>query len=189
MNSNILALVALLGAASAAPALQARCIEAYDYFGLTAIRSGSPVHLSSFQAQNGRIFAGLAAQGATCDNATNTATFYLGDDGALNLYGEDAPFQKAFVDASGMGQGVFGYTTGAQPAPKNGQQYNFTVDGDNHLNFLGSANFIACPYNDAFTIWADAGVSNPAGNQNCTSIAVLATKIDDAISCAYTSST
>lgn len=187
MNSNILALVAFLGVASAAPQLKTRAIAVGDKFSLTAIHSGSAVHLSSFQAQNGRIFAGLDAQGATCDSASETATFYIGEDGALNLYSTDAPFQKAFVDASGMGQGVFGYTTGAQPAPTNGQQYNFTVDSSDHLNFLTSENFIACPYNDAFTIWANAGVDNPAGNQNCTSISALATKIDAPISCTYTS--
>lgn len=193
MNSNILSLIAFLGVASAAPQghLQARTtIAVGDGFGLTAIRSGTDVHLSTFQAANGSFFAGMTTQGASCDaGATNanTATFWLGDDGSLHLYSSDAPFQQAYVDASGMGQGIFGYTTGAQPAPANGQEDSFALDASDNLSFNGNS-FIACPYNEGYTIWANAGVDNPAGNENCTSIAVLATKVDTPISCTYTSS-
>lgn len=188
MNSNILSIITFLGVASAAPQLKARStIAVGDQFGLVAIHSGTDVHLSSFQAANGSILAGLDTQGASCDSPTNTATFTLGSDGSLNLYSTDAPYQQAFVDASGMGQGVFGYTTGAQPAPRNGQQTSFALDDSDNLQFNGNS-FIACPYNEGYTIWANAGVASPGGNQNCTAIAALAVKADTPISCTYTSS-
>lgn len=188
MNSNILAIVAFLGLASAAPQLKQRAtIVPYDKFSLTAIHSGASVHLSTFQANLGNIVAGKDDQDAECDSETNTATFYLGDDGSLNLYSTDAPFQAAYVDASGMGQGKFGYVTGAQPPPTNAQQGNFTIDDSSNLQFNGNS-FIACPYSEGYSIWANAGVDNPAGNENCTSIAVLATKLDNPISCQYSTS-
>lgn len=189
MNSNILALVAFLGVASAAPHMQPRdTIAAYEQFTLTALRSGSDVHQSPFQAYKSSIMAGSAAQNATCDSASNVAAFYLGDDGALNLYSTDAPFQTTYVDASGMGQGVFQYTTGAQPMSTNGQRSNFTLDANNDLTFNG-AGFIACPYlADSWSIWVDTGAANPAGNTDCVGIVARATKLDDAVSCQYTSS-
>lgn len=189
MNSNILSLIAFLGLASAAPHMQPRStIGEYEYFGLTAIRSGSAVHLSPFQAYNSGILAGSAAQNASCDSPSNIAAFYLADDGSMNLYSTDAPFQTTFVDASGMGQGVFQYTTGAQPMSTNGQRGNFTLDENNDLTFNG-AGFLACPYlADSWSIWVDTGNANPAGNTDCVGIVARATKLDNAVSCQYTSS-
>lgn len=195
MNSNILSLIAFLGVASAAPHMQPRStIAAYDKFSLVALRSGSDVHQQPFQAYKSGIMAGSAAQNASCDSTSNVATFFLGDDGnvvdgSMSLYSTDAPFQTTFVDASGMGQGVFQYTTGAQPMSKNGQRSNFTLDANNDLTFNG-AGFLACPYlDDSWSIWVDTGAANPAGNSNCTGIVVRATKLDDtaAVSCQYTS--
>lgn len=186
MNSNILSIIAFLGVASAAPQMKARStIAVGEQFGLTAIRSGTDVHLSSFQAADGRIFAGLTTQNASCDTPTNTATFWLNDEGSLYL-NTDAPYQQLWVDASGMGQGIFGYTTGAQPPPRNGGRGNFTLDDSDNLTYNGNS-FIACPYKEGYAIWVNAGVDNPAGHENCTSIAVLATKADTPISCSYTS--
>lgn len=192
MNSNILSLVAFLGVASAAPHMQPRStIAAYEQFSLTAIRSGSDIHLQPFQAYKSSIMAGSANQNASCDSASNVAAFYLGDDGnvvdgSMSLYSTDAPFQTTYVDASGMGQGVFQYTTGAQPMSTNGQRSNFTLDANNDLTFNG-AGFIACPYlnNNSWSIWVDTGAANPAGHTDCVGIAVRATKLDDAVSCQY----
>lgn len=186
MNSNILALVAFLGVASAAPQLQARSTVAVgDRFGLTAIHSGSEVHLQSFQAAKSLIATGMTFQNATCDSSLNYATFTLGDDGSLNLYSTEAPYQKAYVDASGMGQGVFGYTTGAQPMPTNGERAEFALDASDDLTFNG-AGFIACPSTDGYSIWANTGAANPGGNTDCVGISVRATKIDAPVSCTYT---
>lgn len=187
MNSNILSLIAFLGVASATPCVQPRStIAAYEGFGLTALRSGSAVHLQPFQAYNNSIMAGSAAQGASCGSPSNVAAFYLGEDGSMSLYSSDFPGQTTFVDVSGMGQGVFQYTTGAQPMSRNGQRNNFTLDANNDLTFNG-AGFRACPYlANSWSIWVDAGVSNPGGNTNCTGIVVRATKLDDPVSCLYT---
>lgn len=188
MNSNILSLIAFLGVASAAPHMQPRSTVAVgDKFGLTAIHSGSNVHLQPFQAYNSGILAGSAAQNATCDSDSNFAAFYLSDDGSMSLYSTDAPYQTTYVDASGMGQGVFRYTTGAQPTSANGQRGNFTLDASDDLTFNG-AGFLACPYLDnAWSIWVDTGAASPGGNENCTAISVRATKLDTPISCTYTS--
>lgn len=189
MQTNILALSAILGLTTAAPSIQPRedLFANGDAFGLTALRSGSAVHFAPFQAYQSSILAGTADQGASCFPATNTATFTLNDAGELSLYSTDAPYQTTYVDASGMGQGVFQYTTGAQPMGKNGQRSNFTLDAYGDLTFNGKG-FLACPYlDDSWTIWVDAGVSNPAGNVNCTGIAVRATVIDEPVSCLYTS--
>ncbi|KAF3763394.1 putative cell wall protein [Cryphonectria parasitica EP155] len=185
MQSNMLALLSLVGAAAAAPQVKVRdTIAVGDAFGLTALRSGSPVHLQSFQAANNTFFVGLTAQGAECDTESNFATFFLGEDASLNLYSTSAPYQQAFVDASGMGQGIIGYTTGAQPAP--GSQTGFALDAYNDLTY-NNLSFIACPWlNGAYTIWVDAGVANPAGNLNCTGISVRATKAETPDSCLYT---
>lgn len=186
MQSKLLTLAALLGLTTAAPSLHRRntTITPGDAFGLIALRSGSAVHFQPFQAYQGSILAGTAAQNATCDTASNTATFTLNDAGELGLYSTDAPFQTTYVDASGMGQGVFQYTTGAEPISRNGQRSNFTLDAYDDLSFNG-AGFIACPYLDSWTIWVDAGIANPGGNVNCTGIAVRATKIDAPVSCLY----
>lgn len=188
MNSNILSIVAFLGVASAAPHMQPRStIAVGEKFGLTAIHSGSAVHLQPFQASKSSILAGSIAQNATCDSTSNTAAFYLSDDGSMSLYSTDAPYQTTYVDASGMGQGVFQYTTGAQPMATNGQRSSFALDASNDLTFNG-AGFVACPYLDnSFTIWVSTGVANPAGNTNCTGISVRATKLDAPVSCTYTS--
>ncbi|KAJ4387321.1 hypothetical protein N0V93_007910 [Gnomoniopsis smithogilvyi] len=191
MNSNILSIIAFLGVASAAPHMQTRStIAAYEQFGLTALRSGAAVHQQPFQAYNGGILAGSAAQNASCDLGVDSAiaAFYLSDDGSMNLYSTDAPTQTTFVDASGMGQGVFQFTTGAQPMSNNGQRSNFTLDASNDLTFNG-AGFLACPYlSNSWSIWVDTGAANPAGHTDCVGIVVRATKLDNAVSCQYTSS-
>lgn len=187
MQSTIVALAAVFSVASAAPSMQLRStIAAGDAFGLTALRSGSAVHLSPFQAFQSSIFAGSAAQGASCGTATETATFTLNEAGELGLYSTGAPVQTTYVDASGMGQGVFKYTTGAEPIGANGQRGTFALDDSDNLSFNGNS-FIACPYlDDSYSIWVSSGVPNPGGNSNCTGISVRATKIDAPVSCLYT---
>lgn len=186
MQSQILALLAAVGVASAAPQMAPRStITSSDRFGLIAIRSGSDVHLQSFQASQSQIFIGLADQNATCDTESEFASFSLSDDGSLNLYSTDAPFQTAYVDASGMGQGVFGYVTGAEPTPTNAQKTAFTLDANNDLTF-NNATFLACPYtNGSYSVWVNAGVANPGGNTDCLGIVVRATVLDNPVSCTY----
>lgn len=74
-----------------------------ETFGVVAIRSGSDVQYSAFNAAKSSIFAGLPNQGASCARPKEQqATFYI-TDGALYLYDESATPQEIYVDRSGMG--------------------------------------------------------------------------------------
>jgi hypothetical protein len=74
-----------------------------DRFGVITIRSGSPIHNAALQAARTGITVGATSQNATCDSASNAATFYI-IDGELFLHSTDAPYQSIFVDRSGMGK-------------------------------------------------------------------------------------
>ncbi|KAE8155115.1 hypothetical protein BDV25DRAFT_146593 [Aspergillus avenaceus] len=183
MQLKNLALAASVAAtAAAAPAADA----APQYFGVIAIHSTSAVHNAGFKAaQNGLFAGGNREQGASCARPEEQfATFYI-QDGELNLYDKSATPQTIFVDASGMGQGIIGYTTGAQPTPKNASRKGWAVK-DSHLQFNGK-DLIACPgLEGSFGIYADAGVSNPAGNSNCISIAARVEGTTNPNGCLYT---
>ncbi|KAF7117631.1 hypothetical protein CNMCM5793_006723 [Aspergillus hiratsukae] len=178
----------ILAASAAATASAAACPAPSDkYFGLVAVHSGSAVHLQPFNAALSSIFAGLKSQNASCDRPDEKyATFYL-QDGSLHLYAASATPQEIFVDASGMGQGKIGYTTGAQPGPRNGERTGWAINDQNHLQFKGK-DLIACPnsIDGAWSIWADAGVANPAGNKDCVSIAARVEETSNPNSCVYT---
>ncbi|KAK1673435.1 cell wall protein PhiA [Colletotrichum godetiae] len=160
-------------------------------FQLMALRSASEVHFSTFQAAKSSIFLQLPNQNATCDSTEDddSATFYLNqDDGGLYLYAASATPQQLYADRSGMGQGKLGYTTGAQPAPRNGERSGWKVDQYGDLT-LDGASFLACPNSieDSWSVWVSSGVANPAGNSDCLGIAVRAVQITDPNSCSYTS--
>ncbi|KAJ5929915.1 hypothetical protein N7466_005408 [Penicillium verhagenii] len=166
--------------ATALPSVQS------DTFGIVAIHSGSRVQYSSFNAALSSIFAGLSSQKASCARPKEQdATFYL-KDRALYLYDESATPQEIYVDRSGMGQGKIGYTTGAQPAPKNAERAGWAIK-NGHLQFAGN-DLIACPdsVDGAWSIWASAGVSNPAGNSNCVGIEALVESTAKPNACLYT---
>ncbi|KZL82972.1 cell wall protein [Colletotrichum incanum] len=160
------------------------------YFQLMALRSASPVHFSRFQAAKSSVFLQLPSQNATCDDreADDAATFYLSDDGGLYLYAASATPQQLYADRSGMGQGKFGYTTGAQPAPRNGERTGFTIDQYGDLTLEG-AGFLACPNSieGSWAIWVSAGIANPAGNTDCLGVSVRAVEVTKPNSCTYTS--
>lgn len=84
------------------------------------------------------------------------------------------------------GQGKIGYTTGAQPAPKNAERMGWATK-DGHLQFAGN-DLIACPnsIDGAWSIWADAGVANPAGNSDCVGIAARVESTSNPNGCLYT---
>ncbi|RHZ47228.1 cell wall protein PhiA [Aspergillus thermomutatus] len=175
-------------AASAAASASAAAAQSSNSktFGLVAIHSGSAVQYSAFNAAQSSLFAGLKSQNASCDRSgEQTATFYL-DDGALYLYAASATPQEVYVDRSGMGQGKIGYTTGAQPAPRNAERTGWAIN-DGHLQFAGN-DLIACPnsIDGAWSIWASAGVANPAGNENCVGIAARVEETSNPNSCVYT---
>lgn len=189
MFANALSLALIAGTAMAATT-----IAPGDRFVLTALRSASPIHFASVAAAKSSIFLNLPTQGATCDDGSKPttpdfATFTLTDDGSLNLYAASATPQQLFADRSGNGQGKLGFTTGAEPAPKNGERTKFAIDENSDLTFNG-AGFIACPnsIDGAWSVWVSTDVANPAGNKDCIGFTARASKIDAAPnSCTYTS--
>ncbi|CAG8900750.1 unnamed protein product [Penicillium egyptiacum] len=182
MQLKNLAIAASVSAVASAAPSQSKT------FGVIAIHSGSGVHNSAFNAAQSSIFAGLPNQGASCARPEEQqATFYI-DNGALYLYDQSATPQEIYVDRSGMGQGKIGYTTGAQPTPKNSEREGWTVKGG-HLQFGGN-DLIACPssIDSAWSIWASAGVANPGGNTDCVGIAARVQETSNPNGCLYTQS-
>ncbi|KAI8949212.1 hypothetical protein F4801DRAFT_409140 [Xylaria longipes] len=166
-----------------------------DAFGIMALRSASPIHFAEVDAALNSIFLYLPSQNATCDDGTKPttpdyATFYLSEDGGLYLYRTSATPQQLFVDRSGMGQGKLGYTTGAQPGPRNGERTKFTIDEYGDISFNDDG-FLACPnsIDGAWSVWVGTGVSNPGGNEDCLGFVARAVKIEGTPnSCEYTQS-
>jgi hypothetical protein len=96
-TKNVLFAAFLAATTSALPATQS------NTFNLVAIHSGSSVQYATFNAAKSSIFAGLAAQNASCAHpAEQVATFYLNNE-ALYLYDRSATPQELYVDRSGMG--------------------------------------------------------------------------------------
>ena len=160
-----------------------------DKFGLIAIRSGSPVQNTGITASKGRLTVG-GKQDASCDKPdTNFATFYIDSEGSAFLYAASATPQQLWVDASGMGQGIVGYTTGAQPTPRNASRGKFAVDADGHLTFEGiSAQ--ACPTGSedtGYSLWFST-LEKPGYNEGCLPIALRAIKADEPVGCFYSES-
>ncbi|KAI0839364.1 cell wall protein PhiA [Hypoxylon sp. FL0890] len=156
-------------------------------FSLMALRSASVIHFANFEAAKSSLFLNLPSQNASCDAGTaDYATFYL-QDGGLYLYAASATPQQLYVDRSGMGQGKLGYTTGAQPPPRNGERESFELDENNDLTFNG-AGFLACPnsVDNAWSVWVSAGVDQPGGNEGCLGISVRAVEIAEPNGCLYT---
>ncbi|KAL4922116.1 hypothetical protein BDW62DRAFT_172960 [Aspergillus aurantiobrunneus] len=157
-----------------------------ETFGLIAIHSGSGVQNSGFNAALGSLFAGLPSQNATCDGPDDGfATFYIQDQ-SLFLHGPNQ--QQIYVDRSGMGQGKVGYTSGDLSPPRNGELTGWAINKDNHLQFDGK-DLLACPgsIGGAYSIWAPAGIDNPAGNKNCVGVAARVEKTQNPQSCTYSS--
>ncbi|KAF7192606.1 Cell wall protein phiA [Pseudocercospora fuligena] len=158
-----------------------------DKFGLIAIRSGSPIQNTGIKASKGRLTVG-GKQDASCDTKSDFATFYV-QNGEAYLYAASATPQQLWVDRSGMGQGVTGYTTGAQPAPRNAERKGFKVDKDGHLTFDGVSPK-ACPCKDknaGWSLWFSTA-DKPGFNEGCLGVSLKAIKADKPVSCSYTSS-
>ncbi|KAK7912097.1 hypothetical protein PG985_014578 [Apiospora marii] len=173
-------------AASSAAAVSAQT-PIGQTFGVLSIASGTALQYAGWSASSRGIFANGPAQDASCDKGAKEefATFHLNEAGELFLFnnGQNPP-QQLFVDRSGMGQGIMGYTTGAEPIVRNGERAGFSIE-DGHLKFDG-ADFQACPgyAEGAYKIWL-AGTSNPGGNSNCTAIAARVQTISEPVGCLY----
>ncbi|KAH7024958.1 uncharacterized protein B0I36DRAFT_332294 [Microdochium trichocladiopsis] len=162
-------------------------IPANGKFGIMALRSASPIHFASTSAEGSHLYLNAPETGAVCtgDNG-GSAVFYL-KDGGLYLYTTDgAPAQQMWVDRSGMGQGITGYSTGGQGVPRNGETTGFAIDSNNSLSFNG-VGFLACPGapNGGWSIWVDAGISQPGGHEGCLGFSARAVEESSPFPCEY----
>ncbi|KAE8353169.1 hypothetical protein BDV28DRAFT_112222 [Aspergillus coremiiformis] len=171
---NLALAASVVATAAASPAAAAD--SGSQYFGVIAIHSGSGVQNAGFNAAKGGLIAGLKDKSAGCE----TTNFYI-SEGSLYIYDNTARTQEIFVDRSGMGQGLIGYTVGVQPAPKNTERKGWAIK-DTHLQFDGS-DLIACATADGYKIWASAGVAAPGGYTDCVSIAARVVEIAEPVAC------
>ncbi|KAK2871863.1 hypothetical protein FQN49_002751 [Arthroderma sp. PD_2] len=165
--SAVIASLAAAGSVFAAPPAGSKPFE------ITALRSASPIHFTTVGASQSNIFLNLKDQGAVCKgkckDRKGTATFYL-KNGILYLYTKGGLTQKVFLDRSGFGQGKMGYLTGDGPLPRRFEVEGWNINAAGNLDFKGKG-LLACPSSDpkitSWTVWVDAGITNPGGNQNC----------------------
>ncbi|KAL1596040.1 hypothetical protein SLS59_008029 [Nothophoma quercina] len=166
-------------------------IKTGDVFRIVSIRSGSDLQYGQVQAANGGFLINSPKQNASCSEDVNYASFRLTDAGELYLNTANPP-QQAFVDRSGMGQGVFQYTTGAQGAGRNSERTGFALDENNNLIFKDQTDqkigFQACPGSaqGAYSVWFDIN-QNPGGHTGCLGFIARASKEENPVSCMYTS--
>ncbi|KAL1646599.1 hypothetical protein SLS58_003185 [Diplodia intermedia] len=171
-TKTAVAFLAAAGAASAAPAATDK------YFGAVAIHSGTAIHNSGVSASQNSLWLDHA-QDASCDKPnTDFATFYI-QDGAAYLYAASATPQQLYIDRSGMGRGKIGYTTGAEPTPKNAERTGFAVNKNGHLTFDGSDGFYACPSGESYGIWQQAF------SADCIAFAFSAQYTSSPVGCSY----
>jgi hypothetical protein len=164
-----------------------------DVFRLMSIRSGSAIQYGAVQAKLSSFYINSPSQNSTCaDPTTNYASFTLSESGDLYLYTDNPPLQ-AFVDRSGMGQGVFQYSSGVQPIGRNQERGPFKIDEQGNLVFAGNGNaeptgFQACPdaLGGGWSVWL-AGATNPGGNEGCVGFTMKALKENEPQKCLYTS--
>lgn len=183
---------ALVSASPCGRATTDTTIKSGDVFSIMSLRSASPIHYGHLQAANSGFLINTPKQNASCSEDVNYASFKLSDAGELYLNTANPP-QQAYVDRSGMGQGVFQYTTGAQGAPRNSERTGFALDADSNLVFKDQTGqeigFLACPnaLPGGYSVWlGGSGVTNPGGNENCVGFSARAVKEDKPVSCSYT---
>lgn len=182
ITAILLAPLFAAGIVSAAPKKPVR-------FEALALRSASPIHFNAVQASKSFLFLNRAKQGASCDKQTDNHAVFELDKGELFLYKTDNPPQQLYVDRSGMGQGLVGYTTGLQSPPSKAERKGWKIDKKGNLTFKG-APFIACPNSKkpggSWSVWVNAGVESPAGNKRCLGFVVRAIETDTPTGCLYT---
>lgn len=194
MHFNTIATSAILATAASAAAVLPRQapvpepVAPNTAFELIALRSASPVHFQYVNAADNRLWLKLADQKAACDKPSDGKAQFRLIDNELYLYRTSYSQQQIWVDASGMGQGITGYTTGVQPLPsRNGQRGPFVLDQYNTLTLNNTGGFLACPESDgAYRLWTNAGVAKPAGSEGCLSVSLRAVPVSVPNGCLYT---
>lgn len=155
-------------------------------FGVGAV--GPAIQNHQLTASSGRIFIG-GSQDTTCDGGQlqDFATFVLYSDKTVFLYKLGNPPQQLWVDASGMGGGISGYTTGAQSAPKNASREGFAIDSEGYLTFNG-VGAKACPAleDGQWSVWFTEN-EKPGFQDGCVSVALKAYDAPARVACTYSS--
>lgn len=188
-TSAVIASTAALAAASPVDSAIPK-FDGNGVFKVMAIRSASDIHYADLQAATGGLRINYPKQNSSCTNPeVNYASFTLSQDtGDLYLYTANPPLQ-AYVDRSGMGQGVLRFSTGVQPIGKNQERGPFKIDEEGNLVFAaanGVTGFQACPnaLGGGYSVWL-AGNTNPGGNSDCVGFVAKALKEDPPVKCLY----
>ncbi|KAL6801365.1 hypothetical protein GGI42DRAFT_43809 [Trichoderma sp. SZMC 28013] len=177
----ISAISLLLSSANAAPPPAPRT------FDVMALHSASPIHFAQLSAAKSGLFLNLPLQNATCKGkSSGHATFYIANE-ELFLYSCEGEKQRAFVDRSGMGQGIVGYVTGNQPLPQRWESKGWKVDKDKNLIFKDTG-LIACPnsIDGSWRIWLGLGILEPGGSKGCLGMSARTLDNNKPVSCRYT---
>ncbi|KAL8297299.1 hypothetical protein RB597_006403 [Gaeumannomyces tritici] len=193
MHFNTIATSAILATAASAAAVLPRQapvpepIAPNSVFELVALRSASDVHFTWVSAADNRLWLKLADQKASCDKTSDGKAQFRLIDGDLLLYSTSYSQQQIWVDASGMGQGITGYTTGVQPMPSRySQRGPFVFDQYNNLSLNNTAGFLACPMPDGvYRLWTNVGVAKPAGSEGCLPVSLRASPVSEPNNCLY----
>ncbi|KAF1915313.1 hypothetical protein BDU57DRAFT_518216 [Ampelomyces quisqualis] len=193
MKFTTSAIIATSVALASATPIDGGAVPKFDgngVFRVMAIRSGSDIQYANIQAATGGLRINYPKQNSSCSEPDiNYASFTLSQDtGDLYLYTANPPLQ-AYVDRSGMGQGVLQFSTGAQPIGRNQERGPFKIDEDGNLVFAaanGVVGFQACPnaLGGGYSVWL-AGATNPGGNSNCVGFVAKALKEDPRVKCHY----
>lgn len=157
-----------------------------DSFGCAA--TGINIVNKDLTASDGFIYIG-GTQSPSCEKnqRQDFATFVYQSDGTVFLYKHGNPPQQVWVDASGMGQGITGYSTGTQnPKPKNASYGKFHVDGDGKLTF-NDTGAKACPTGEQgkWSVWFTQDPM-PANQEGCVSVNLKAYHAPARVACNYT---
>ncbi|KAF9766058.1 hypothetical protein IL306_001572 [Fusarium sp. DS 682] len=171
-----------------------KIVEVTEYNAVALHHGNKDLDHAALQASKGRFALKLKNQGASCDSGKyeNEITFNINKDGELSLYTWGNNPQVAYVDRSGMGQGILAFATyggvGGFNYPKNAETKGWKVAKNGNLTFDGKG-FLACPNSKkaggSYSIWADVGVKNPGGHKNCVSISIRASKDKNPVACVY----
>jgi hypothetical protein len=155
-----------------------------EAFGVAA--TGLDIDNIDLRAINGQIFVG-GTQSADCIDGSHGAfaTFATYSDQTLYLWHTETPVQQVYVDASGMGQGITGYTTGDNPGPKNGSREPFEIDSEGILTFNG-VGAKACPTGEdgKWSVWFTSA-DKPGWQDDCVAVELKAYKTPYRVSCQY----
>ncbi|KAK4499687.1 hypothetical protein PRZ48_010205 [Zasmidium cellare] len=168
-----------LALASAIPQATAPNTEIPSFgerFGIAA--DGPGIINTDLRAQAGRLYIG-GPQTPTCeDNARQDfATFVQYSDKTLYLFKYGNPPQQIWVDASGMGQGITGFSNvdGNSTAPRNASFAEFEIDEETgDLTFEGTG-AKACPTTEEgrWSVWFTTS-ETPGWQEGCVDVTLRA---------------